>query len=415
MFWFGKKEEVIVSLDIGTEFVKAILISRDGRNGHVLGAGLKRQSLGEMKSGVVMDLGEVVDNSEEAIERAFKNTRNHDISGVILGMAGESVKGTVTEVEYERTYSEEEIKIEELRNIVQKLQWDSFSKARREIAQEIGSPEIDVKLVSSGIVSAKIDGVRVSNPLGFVGKKVVLSVFTSFAPLLFHQALRSVVNSLRLPLLDIVATPYAISSSLSFESGDDGDVIFIDVGGGTTDIAITKYGGIIGQKSFTMGGRTFTKNIMDNLNLSFNEAEKVKIEYSNGKLVSESEKLTKKILKSSSEIWIEGVKMALEEFETELLPKKIVLCGGGSLLPEVKERLSDEAWISEMNFSSEPKIRFAQTNEITNIVDDFEKIDSSQYVVCLALGSLAVRESDENNSFLEKIWQGAFKKFNFRA
>ena len=414
MFWFSKKEEVIVSLDIGTEFVKAILISKDGKNGHVLGTGLKRQSLGEMKSGIVMDLAEVVDNSEEAIERAFKNTRNHNISGVIMGMAGESVKGTVTEVEYERSYSEDEIKIEELSNMVQKLQWDSFSKARREIAQEIGSPEIDVKLVSSGIVSAKIDGVRVSNPLGFVGKKIVLSVFTSFAPLLFYQALKSVVNSLRLPLYDIVATPYAISASLSFESGDDGDVIFIDVGGGTTDIAITKHGGIIGQKSFTMGGRAFTRSIMDNLNLSFKEAEKVKIEYANQKLTPDSEKTTREILQTPAEIWIEGVRMALEEFNLELLPAKMVLCGGGTLLPEIKEKLSSSQWIDEMNFSTPPKIRFAQTDEITNIIDDFEKIDSTQYVVCLALGSIALREADDNDSYLEKVWQTAFKKFKFR-
>ena len=415
MFWFKKKHEVIISLDIGTEFVKSIVISCQDRKGHVLGVSRVKQSLGEMKNGIIMDIGEVAENAELAIEKALKFTKRHNLRGIIMGMSGESVKGITTEVFYKRPEPDKEIEMSELKNVVQKLQWDSFTKARKEIAQEIGSPEIDVKLVSSGIVSAQVDKVRVGNPLGFRGKNINLSVFTSFAPLLFYHALKSIVNSLRLPLIDIVATPYAISSAISSGAGEDGDAVFIDVGGGTTDIAITKHGGIIGQKSFAIGGRTFTRNIMDELNLSFLEAEKVKLEYSAGKLTKESETIIKNALDTPKEIWITGVKMALEAFDIELLPSRIILCGGGAILPEIKKELVKKRWLKDMNFASEVKVRMAEYKEISNISDEFEKIDSSQYIVCLALGSLAVKESEDELSTIGKIWHQAFEKFKFKA
>jgi len=65
------------SLDIGTEFVKALLCESRGKTGAVLGVGRRRQNLGEMQSGVVTDIAGVIENCREAIYEAEKMAGVH--------------------------------------------------------------------------------------------------------------------------------------------------------------------------------------------------------------------------------------------------------------------------------------------------------------------------------------------------
>jgi cell division protein FtsA len=61
-----------LALDIGTEFVKALICQADGAKGRILGVGKKKQRLGDMHSGAVTDIGAVINNCQEAISIAEK-------------------------------------------------------------------------------------------------------------------------------------------------------------------------------------------------------------------------------------------------------------------------------------------------------------------------------------------------------
>ena len=411
---FGRGKNKIqhaISLDIGTEFVKTLVFRVEGDKGIVLGTGKQRQKLSDMQGGRVTDISGVIRNCELSLDQACEE------AGVVprqcvIGIARELVKGTTTTVYCKRDNPKERITVKELREIIKEVQEKSFEKTRSELAWETGHSEIDVKLVNSAVVDVQIDGYKVTNPVGFQGRDIQVGIFNAFAPIVHLGALQTIAEGLNLDLLAIAAEPYAVAQSVGMEDSAEFSSIFIDIGGGTTDIAVVRAGGVEGTKMFAIGGRVFTKSIADMLDLSFEEAEKLKLDYANGKL--EDKPLVKKkisqALKNDCEVWLAGVQIALEEFSNvDILPNKILLCGGGSLLPDIKEYLEKKEWSKSLPFSKHPKVDFIKPSQIKSIVDNTKKLKGCQDVTPMSLANLAidlVGEAPLVEGILDKIVDG---------
>src|SRR5207247_8949235 len=124
--------------------------------------------------------------------------------------------------------------------------------ARDRIAAETGYQNIEVRLTNAAVISVRIDGQTVANPIGFRGRHFTLTLFSAFAPLMQLGALETVAQGLDLTLVSIVAEPYALARCLSTNAGSDSGAIFIDIGGGTTDIALVRQGGIEATRMFAL-------------------------------------------------------------------------------------------------------------------------------------------------------------------
>lgn len=400
------KSNAILALDIGTEFAKALIIQVVDGKAHILGTGRHRQKLGDMYNGAIMDIASVVENSKRAIKQA-ERMAGIAATQVILGIAGELVKGDTSTVTYTRKDPEEKIDLAELKNIVQKVQWKCFEEVRSRLADETGYNEIDIKLVNAAVVGMNIDGYKVSNPLGFQGKEVEISIYNSFAPLVHYGALQTIAAELDMDLLAITVEPYAVARSLTFEDGGDYSAIFIDIGGGTTDIAVVKNGAVLGTKMFTIGGRVFTKRLSQILNVSHREAEEVKIAYSNDLLDKNSYKIVREAMKLDADTWVSGVELSLNEFNNiDVLPNRVYICGGGSHLPEIKEILETQGWYKNLPFSSQPKVRFLEPQNITTLVDKTGKLNDPSDITPMALGNIALELSGDEQmlySLLKKV------------
>jgi len=410
MFSFLKKkpqENAIIALDIGTEYVKTMLFVVEektnqsgeviGRRAIIKGVGRVSQRLGDMQNSVVTDIGNVVLNCQEAI-RIASHEAGIKPSQVVMGIAGEYVKGATSTITYKREEKESKINLSELRNIVHKLQWRAFGEVRKKLSDETGYPEIDVKLVNTDIVDVRIDGYKVTNPLGFQGKEVQMSIFNSFAPLGHFGAVQSIADELDLDLLSIVSEPYALSRSMDYEEGEL-SAIFIDVGGGTTDIAVVNNGTVVGTKMYAIGGRTFTKRLSVELNISFMEAEKLKLAYTSDKLEQKSKKIVSDIISNDMEIWLEGIVLALSEFkETDVLPSRILLSGGGTHLPEIKDALNNRKWYKKLHFARTPEARFMNPKDLANIVDETKKIKDQQDITPMALVNIGMDLAGEESA-----------------
>jgi cell division protein FtsA len=217
------------------------------------------------------------------------------------------VKGSTTTISYTRREPDTKIDLAELKNIVHKVQWKAFDEVRSEMAYETGYNEIDIKLVNAAIVDVRIDGYKVSNPLGFQGKEVTISIFNAFAPLVHYGSLQTIAAELDLDLLAITAGPYAMARCLSHEDGGNLSAVFIDIGGGTTDLAVVNNGSVEGTKMFTLGGRTFTKRLTQSLSIGFEDAEKIKLAYSGEKLEKQSQRIVREAMKSDCEVRIKDL------------------------------------------------------------------------------------------------------------
>lgn len=392
---FGPKKpgaNFALSLDIGTEVVKALIFEIDSaeEKGVVMGVGRERQKPGHMTSGAVADIAGVVSTCQKAIENAAQEV-GFIPEQCIVGIAGELVKGTTVNVRYERIRPQLKIDMPELKNIVQKVQWKAFDRVRQQLAWETGHSEIDIKLINAAIVDVRIDGYRVTNPLGFQGKEVSVSVFNSYAPMIHLGALQSITNELGLDLLSIAAEPYAVARSLGTDNAVEFSAVFIDVGGGTTDIAVVRNGGIEGTKMFALGGRAFTKRLATELSIGFEEAEQLKIKYSQGGLGPNLMQKFRNILEEDCKIWLSGIELALGEFVgSDLLPNRFLLCGGGSHLPEIKKVLETNKWPEDLPFGKPVKVEFIYPKDVINIVDKTGKLNDFQDVTPMGLANLAL-------------------------
>ncbi len=381
-----------LALDIGTAVVKALIfrINREEGKGHVIGVGRAEQALGDMQSGAVTDIAGVVATCEQAIREAagLANIRPNQ---VILGIAGELVKGSTTTVHYERLKPKTKIDMPELKNILHKVQWKAFDKVRKQLAWETGHAEIDVKLINAAIVDVRIDGYRVTNPLGFQGKDVSIGIFNAYAPLVHLGALQTIAAELDLDLLSIAAEPYAVARAMNLEDAPEFSAIFLDVGGGTTDVAVVNNGGVVGTKMFALGGRAFTKRVSQELGVNLLEAEALKINYALGQLAPLELAKIKEVLAGDVRVWVSGLELALAEFtETELLPSRILLCGGGSLLPEVRASILNPDWSKNLPFARPPQVGFIKTGDVNNIIDATGKLREPQDITPMALANLAL-------------------------
>lgn len=386
-----------IALDVGTAVVKALLFSIDPDQvkGEVVGVGRVQQTLGDMHSGAVSDISGVVRNAAAALEQAEEQA-GIQADQVILGIAGELVKGTTTTVRYERARPQTRIDTAELKNILHKVQWKAFDQVRRQLADETGLAEIDVKLINAAIVDVMIDGYRVTNPIGFQGKTVKIGIFNAYAPLIHLGALQTIARDLDLDLLSIAAEPYAVARSTGLDDAGEFSAVFIDIGGGTSDIAVVRNGGIEGTRMFALGGRAFTKRLSGVLGSSFDEAEKVKLAYSAGKLEGKQKADVSRAIASDAEVWRDGVELSLSEFtDMDLLPTRIMLCGGGSYLPDLKRVLSEGTWWKKLPFPKAPSVSFITPNEVTNIVDRTGLLRGREDITPMGLANLALDYAGE--------------------
>jgi cell division protein FtsA len=396
-FWrkiWGREEESTLSactaLDIGTEFVKALVFEIDeGGRGTVRGVGRKRQGLAHMQSGTVTDIDAVVDNCSTALREAeemagFRPTQ------CVIGIAGELVKGFTTTHSQDRKKSDLPITDAELQKLIDGVQREALREAERAITWETGLPQVDVRLVHAAVTGAQIDGYPVTNPVGFRGRHVKLSVFNAFAPLVHLGALQSVAQQLELELLEIVAEPYAVARVLASEQVLQAGALFIDIGGGTTDVALVRHGGIEGTRMFALGGRAFTKSLTDRLDLPFPRAEEVKLDYARGVLTERRTEVAK-IVADDVAIWSAGVELVMDELASgDLLPGRIYLCGGGSHLPEIGLTLKSEAFWKRLPFSRPPEIVVMAPDQVVRIKDGTKLLVDQQDVTPLGLAYQAI-------------------------
>jgi cell division protein FtsA len=389
---------VYTALDIGTAYAKAIIIEVQDDIGVVLGVGRHQQSYSHMSDGMVTDIPGVIANCNEALVQAEQAAGGIIAPSTVIGIAGELVKGSSITITRQRQQPTKPISPEELESMISSAQQKLLKIAKERIAAETGYQNIEVRLTNAAVISVRIDGQPVSNPIGFRGRHFNLTLFSAFAPLMQLGALETVAQGLDLTLVTIVAEPYALARCLSTNASADSGAIFIDIGGGTTDIALVRQGGIEETRMFALGGRTFTRRLAASKGLSLKEAEKLKLSYSTGGIKGSERDEIQNIFASEAQTWMDSVELLIDELaKGELLPPAIYLVGGGSGLPDLRKKLEDFPWAQRLPFSREPLIETIQPGMVTSIADPDHMLKNAQDITPMALAFQAIELQNEND------------------
>ncbi|MBR2997384.1 pilus assembly protein PilM [Candidatus Saccharibacteria bacterium] len=400
-------ENTILALDIGTEFVKAVIAKRtkDGQL-EIVGVGRAHQESSNMYAGAIADIPAVIGVCEKALTEA-ENQAGITCKLVTVGIAGELIKGNTSTIRYRRSNGNKPLSEQEMDSIIDRVQAKAGEQARKEVAVETNNPNVEVRLINSAIVSMQIDGYKISNPIGFKGSDVTIQFYTAFAPLVHISAIEKVCAELNLELLAVAVEPFAVCRACLGEEVDSNfSGIVMDIGGGTTDIAVVDDGGVEGTKMFSIGGRSFTHQIAESLGIDFNTAEEYKLSLETDKIEPEIRKKIYAALARNLAVWLSGVEITLEEFNvSEMLPGRILLCGGGAGLSILQEALATTNWFGDLAFARRPVIHLVEAIDIPGIYNTTStKLDHS-YITALGLLRVALDtlNGDEDSGIRAKL------------
>lgn len=388
-----KSNDTILALDIGTEYVKAVIARQDKHQGlEIIGIGRAHQDPSNVFAGAIADIPGVISVCERALAQAEKMAGTTS-KLTVVGIAGELVKGNTSTVRYRRKNGNKPLTEQEMALIIKRVQDRAGEQARKEVADETNNPNVEVRLINSAIVSITIDGYKISNPIGFKGTDVVIQFYTAFAPLVHISAIEKVCAELSLDLLAVAVEPFAVCRACLGNDLDGGfSGIVMDIGGGTTDIAVIDDGGVEGTKMFGIGGRSFTHQIAEALGVDFDTAERYKLSLGNpAKTPADLKETINLAIQRNLAVWLSGVQITLDDFSlTEMLPNKILLCGGGAGLADLQDVLATTDWFKELPFARRPVVHLVSIADIPGIKNTTSATLDHSYITALGLLRVAL-------------------------
>ena len=257
------EEKIIVGLDIGTTKVACIVGRRaENKKIEILGYG-KTVSTG-VRRGVVTNILETV----EAIKKAVKQASDQsgvDIQRVSVGIAGQHIKSLQHRGVMMRDNHETEITEAEL---------EQLREDTRKINMMPGEEIIDI--IPQDIY---VDGELANNPVGMLGSKIEANFHVIIGQTLAAKNIVKCIQNAGLEMDYMILEPIASAQAVLDEEEKDAGVVLVDIGGGTTDIAIFKENKIQHTAVIPFGGNIITEDICTGCSIIKHYAEEVKVKF----------------------------------------------------------------------------------------------------------------------------------------
>ncbi len=361
-----------VAIDIGTEVVKAILFDMNEQGVDVLKVSRITQQQNAMNKGIITNLNTVLENCNLAMREITNELKDEEKpKSVVMGIAGEYIQGVSIIVNYEREENfDKEVDEKEQKSIISRVNSQIQMTGKDDLALRTGLTQDDIEILHMTVTGMEIGGMPVDSLVGLKGRSVKLYFYASFAPRTYIEALKSISKQLSLELIGIVSQPFAVARAFAGARDRDFSAIFIDIGGGTTDVAVVEKGNVTDTQMFAFGGRVFTKEIARAQNIDYRHAESRKVKYADDDLEKSIQSQVKKVVYPTSQVWMRTLKAAFEMYkEVDTYPSKIYLCGGGALLPEIKEVLMEFPWTKLLPFASVPKVTLISPSKLDRLKD----------------------------------------------
>jgi cell division protein FtsA len=255
--------EIFVSLDIGTSNVKVIIGEMVNDTLNIIGVGnVKSQGL---KKGSIVDIDETVHSIRKAVEQAERMV-GIPINRVVVGVTGNHVHLQDCHGVVAVSNENREITNEDVVRVIESAQVVSIPPER----------EI-VDVIPKQFIVDGLDGI--SDPRGMIGVRLEMegTIITGSKTIL-HNLLRCVERA-GLEITDICLQPLAAGSIALSKDEKNLGVALVDIGGGSTTIAVFQDGFLRATSVIPVGGEHITKDLSIGLRTSTEDAEKIKIKY----------------------------------------------------------------------------------------------------------------------------------------
>lgn len=257
----ARKNEILCGLDIGTTKIACIIgeVNDDGID--IIGIG-SHPSTG-LRKGVVINIDATINSIKKAVEEA-ELMAGCEVNTVYAGIAGGHIKGFNSHGIV--AVKDKEVRAADLARVVD---------AARAVAIPMDREVIHV--IPQEYVIDDQDGIR--EPLGMSGVRLEAKVHIVTGSVTSAQNIIKCANACGLNVADIVLEQLASSESVLSEDEKELGVAVVDIGGGTTDIAIFSGGALVHTAVLSVGGNHLTNDIAVGLRTPMAEAERIKQRY----------------------------------------------------------------------------------------------------------------------------------------
>ena len=265
---------VIVGLDIGTTKIAAIA-GRKNEYGKLEILGFGRANSNGVQHGMVLNIDQTIKAIQMALENCYASNPNLVLNEVYVGIAGHHIKSLQTRGDIVRQATEEEIRQEEIDRLIAD-QYRTYIPA--------GDQIIDVIPMEFTVDNFQ----NIPNPIGYSGVKVGANFHIITGDKTAIRNINRSVEKAGLTTKDLVLQPLASAAAVMCDQDLEAGVAIVDIGGGTTDLAVF-YEGIIKHTAvIPFGGENITNDIKNGLGVLRTQAEQLKIQF--GSALSEEAK-----------------------------------------------------------------------------------------------------------------------------
>ena len=350
----NQNKEIVVGLDVGTTKICAIVARpKDENNVDIIGLGMSPSE--GLHRGIVVNPSKAIESIKAALADAELNS-GININSVIVGIAGHHIRCIQTS---------SIVGINNPDRIIQQEDIDRLFEQARLMKLPSDTKIIDV-VPQEYIIDGK-DGIF-QTPIGVFGVRLEAKVNIISGLVSSIDDLSKCVTSCDVDLDDIVLEPIASSHSVLNDTEKKVGVAMIDIGGGTSDIAVFKKGVLKYTAGIGIAGNLVTNDIVEALGISDKEAERIKREFgyasvneilNDDEIIVESisrhipKKTRKSILARIIQARMQDIfdLAAIEIRNSQIydqLHAGVVITGGGSLIKGTKE-LAEEILRMEVN------------------------------------------------------------------
>lgn len=259
-----ESSNIIVGLDIGTTKIAAI-VGRRSEHGKVeiLGHG-KTESIG-VKRGVVSNIENTVQSIRRAVEEAELKS-GAEIKYVNVGIAGQHIKSLQHRGSLIRENNDEEISQQDI---------DKLLHSMYNLNMSPGEEIIDV--IPQEYIIDNEQGIR--HPIGMLGNSLEANFHIIIGQTTAAKNIYKCVKKAGLEVVDLILEPIASSKAVLSEEEKEAGVVLVDIGGGTTDIAIFQDGIIRHTAVIPLGGDILTEDVKEGCTIIRKHAEELKVKF----------------------------------------------------------------------------------------------------------------------------------------
>lgn len=340
----GTASEIVVGLDIGTTKI-VVIVGRKNEHGklEILGMG-KSESIG-VSRGVVSNIDKTVQSIKTAVADA-ENKSGVDIKVVNVGIAGQHIKSLQHRGIKVRHNVDDEISQNDINALI-----DDMYKLVMLPGEEI------IHVLPQEYIIDNEQGIK--DPIGMAGVRLEANFHIITGQIAAAKNIFKCVHKAGLEVNDLILEPLASSEAVLSDEEKEAGVALVDIGGGTTDIAIFQDGIIRHTAVIPFGGNAITEDIREGCGIIKNQAELLKIKFGSA-LASESKeneivsipglrgrdpkeislKTLAQIIQARMEEVIENIYYEIKNsgYENKLICGMVVT-GGGSQLKHISQLL----------------------------------------------------------------------------